>query len=192
MAEDKVILDDEIETPKENKKEKHSKLEKEIALLREELGNKVSELEEYKNKYMLNLAETQNFKKRMNDEAIKDRKYATYDLSKGLIEVLDAFDLALNKEVSEELASYLDGFRIIKDKISTLLEKEGVTKIDSLDKTFDPNFHHAIMTESVMDKENGIITRVYQEGYLYKDRVLRPAMVVINQKEENKDSKEEE
>ena len=62
-----------------------------------------------------------------------------------------------------------------------LLEQEGVTVIECLDKPFDANYHHALLTEKVEGKEAGIVVEVLQKGYIYKDKVIRPAMVKVSE-----------
>ena len=71
----------------------------------------------------------------------------------------------------------------------TTLEEVGVKPIEAVGKEFDPNVMQAVQTENVEDKDDNVVLSVMQSGYMFKDRVLRPAMVVVNKK--NNDKKED-
>ena len=86
-----------------------------------------------------------------------------------------------NKTDSEELNSYLEGFRLIYNQIKDILIANDVKEIDAIGKEFDPMFHQSISVRKDETKESGVVLEVYQKGYTYKDKVLRPAMVIINE-----------
>ena len=94
---------------------------------------------------------------------------------------MDSFDQAENifKELGEESKALKDGFQLIQQQLHTLLEKNGVVKIESKNQVFDPNLHQAVMQEESDTVASQTIIKVMQEGYRYHDRVLRPAMVVV-------------
>ena len=71
---------------------------------------------------------------------------------------------------------------MVKKELSTALEKNGITKIDSLDKKFDPNLHQAMMEIENTDLDEGIVVQEIQTGYMMHDRLLRPAMVGVSKK----------
>ena len=71
---------------------------------------------------------------------------------------------------------------MVKKELSTALEKNGITKIESLDKKFDPNLHQAMMEIENNDLEEGIVVQEIQTGYMMHDRLLRPAMVGVSKK----------
>lgn len=138
--------------------------------------------------YLKSVADLENYKKRMNEERIKDRKYAATNLIHDLLLPLDQLSKVVEAEVNDpSLKNYLIGFKMINDQIFQVLEDDGLKEIEALNKVFDPNFHYAV--EKVMDKEKeeGIILEVINKGYMYKDRVLRPSMVKVNEwsEEEN-------
>lgn len=81
----------------------------------------------------------------------------------------------------DETSKFLEGFRMVYNQTKTLLEKFGVKEIDPLNKEFDPASAQAIATEKDESKESGIVLKVYQKGYMYKDKVLRTAMVIVNE-----------
>jgi molecular chaperone GrpE len=137
--------------------------------------------------YLRNAAELENFKRRTNEERIRDRKYALESFLGELVDVVDIFDAAVNFQTEEQnLKNFLFGFKMINDRFRNILKAEGVVKIDALGKKFDPTFHHALEKADVPDKEEGIVVEVMRSGYMYKDRILRPAMVKVNHHEEPK------
>ncbi len=140
--------------------------------------------------YLRTLADAENFKRRINEERIRERKYAAQGLLEKLISVIDIFDQAIGVETDDpKLKNFLTGFTIINKQLNEILEEEGVKKIDARDQIFDPAYHHAVEVEHDENKEDNIVLEVYQNGYTFKDRVLRPALVKVNKskKEENID-----
>lgn len=165
----------------ENKKNKKKSKKDEVKILKEKL--KAAE-----EKYLVSVADLENYKKRMNEERIKDRKYAATNLIHDLLLPLDQLKKVVESEVEDEsLKNYLIGFKMINDQIYQVLENDGLKEIDALNKKFDPNYHYAVEKENNKEIENGIITEVINIGYKYKDRVLRPAMVKVNEWSEDKD-----
>jgi len=145
------------------------------------------EILEYKDKHLRNIAELENFKKRMNQERINDRKFASKNLITDILAPLDQLNTVVNMETNNELLkSFLIGFKMINDQLYKLLENDGLKEIDALNKQFDPKIHHAVEKVSDLDKENGINLEIIKKGYTYKDQIIRPVMVKINEwREEN-------
>ena len=165
---------EEIKTEEPVKKEKKKK-NKEL----DELREKVKLLEEDTLRAKADLI---NYRKRKDDEVANLLKYAGSDLIMELLPVLDNFERALGKEEkSEELKNYLEGFKMIYQNIKDILIANGVKEIEALDKEFDPMYHHSVSMRKDESKESGVVLEVYQKGYTYKDKVLRPAMVIINE-----------
>lgn len=149
-----------------------------------ELDKATKELEKYKDLYFRTLADLQNFKKHIEEERIRERKYASQRVIEKLIYSMDIFDKALSiKTDDEKLKSFLIGFEMINTSMKQAMEEEGVKKINSLGKKFDPKYHHAIETSYDETVEEDIIVGETQSGYMFKDRVLRPALVIVNKKE---------
>jgi len=169
---------------KESKKEKKTKQQLKIEALE-------AEVKELKDKYLRTLAETENFKKRMQAEKLQDRKYAASGFATNLLTPYEQFVKVVEMETDNELLkNFLIGFKMIKDQFKTVLEDEGVVEIKALGEQFDAKVHHAVEKESNLEKPNGIILEVLQSGYYFKDRILRPAMVKINEwSEENGEDK---
>lgn len=169
-------LKDTVDTDhKEKKKSEKNKYKEEIEQLKEE--NK-----ELKEKYLRQLAELENFKKRVQQERIIERKYASQNLVETLLPSIDQLRLVVNMPTDNELLkNYLIGFKMINDQIFTTLESDGLKEVKALNEQFDPNFHHAIDKVSDKDKPNGVVVSVTQTGYTYKERLIRPAMVKVNE-----------
>ena len=140
------------------------------------------EIESLKNDLLRNQADFENFKKRMHQERITDRKYAAMDLIHDLLIPLDQLRKVVNMDIEDPmLKNYLIGFKMINDQIYDQLEANGLKEIKALGETFDPKVHHAVEKDSNSEIENNIITEEIQKGYMYKDRILRPAMVKVNE-----------
>ncbi len=160
--------------PKEKKKKRDKKQEKIDAL---EL-----EVSELRDKFLRNEAELQNFKRRSNEERIRERKYANAEFAKAILPMIDNFDLAFEKEKeNNQIKDALKGFDMIYKNLKTTLEEQGLKEIEALGKPFDPNYHQAVMTEENEDVEAGTVIEVYQKGYMFKERLLRPAMVKVSE-----------
>jgi len=170
---------EDVKEVKQSKKDKklNKKIE-ELELLNEELNAK---LQNCQNEMLKDRAELENFKRRTNEERIKDRKYALQEFLTDLIEVVDIFDRAVRVTTDDEkLKKYLVGFSMINTQIQQLLENYGVKKIEALNKPFDPTIHAAIETIEKEGIEAGIVVEEVVTGYMYKDRVLRPSMVKVS------------
>lgn len=158
----------------EEKKGKKVKKNKHL----EELEQKVKLLEEDALRAKADLI---NYRKRKDEEVSNLLKYANADIIMSLLPVLDNFERVINNDVSDDLKNYLEGFRLIYNQIKDILASNDVKEIEALDKEFDPVYHQSISMRKDESKESGIVLEVYQKGYTYKDKVLRPAMVIINE-----------
>ena len=139
------------------------------------------EIDKLKNDYARAYADTENLKKRLNQEADQIRKYRIQDFAREILPVLDNLERALKTEVNEQDEAFKKGVEMTYQQLLAALKKEGVEEIDCLDKQFDPNVAQAIMQEKVEDKQSGIVIEILQKGYLLKDRILRPAMVKVSE-----------
>ena len=161
--------------------EKPVKEKKKIKELKEQIANLELELANVKNEMLLDRAELENFKRRTNDERIKDRKYANQTLLSDMINVIDIFDKAVSSNTEDELLKkYLLGFKMINMQLQQVMSDYGVQKIKDLGEKFNPNIHQAIETIEVEGVEEGQVVEVVMQGYMYKDRVLRPSMVKVS------------
>lgn len=125
-------------------------------------------------------AEFDNFKKRSQKEKQAERKYKSQDLATELLPAMDNFERALQVESTEETASIIDGITMINKQLQEALKSQGIEEIETVNKRFDPNLHHAIMQIEDEELESNIIVEELQKGYILEDRVIRPSMVKVN------------
>ena len=129
-------------------------------------------------RYLRLMADFQNYKRRVEKEKSDVYAYANEKIMTDLLAVLDNFERALAQECSDE--AYVKGMDLIFKQFTEVLGKSGLEEIDPLGEDFDPNFHHAVLTDDNDEYESGKVTMVMQKGYKLKDRVIRPAMVRVN------------
>jgi len=181
---EKEISQTEEHVVEEHKKEKRNKHKEQV----EALENEIKVL---KDKMLRNAAELENFKKRMTHERIQDRKFASKSLVDEILTPLEQMNKVVNMPTENEmLKNFLIGFKMINDQCFNVLFNDGLKEIDALNQPFNPNYHYAIEKVSNQEKPNGINLEVIQKGYTYKEQILRPAMVKVNEwSEENGENK---
>ena len=172
------------EEVKEEKNNKSKKEDKKYEKLKEEFEKLSSENIELPDKNMRITADMINTVRRKDEELSRMLKYASEDIIKELLEVVDNFERALsmdddNKE--DEVSKFLKGFEMIYKSILNILEKNEVKEIEALGKEFDPSVHQAVLTDHKDDAKENEVIEVMQKGYTYKGKVIRPAMVKVNQ-----------
>lgn len=174
---EELVSDEEKIDKQKNKKIKKQKKIEDF----EEYHQLVEEVAKLKDDLLRNRADLENFKKRNNEERIRERKYALQDFLLDLIDVIDIYDKAVNiKTDDEKLNKFLSGFVMINNMLKQKLANYEVKQIDALNKEFDPSFHSAIETIEKEGVEPNIVVEVVMTGYTYKDRVLRPSMVRVS------------
>lgn len=131
------------------------------------------ELEE---KYMRAYADFENVKKRLEREKNQALEYAYEKIAKDLLPILDALDNA--KAAAKDHSAILEGIVLVQENFLKILSRHGVEAIDTSGE-FDPNLHECIMQVAKPDAQDGQIAQVMQQGYVYKQRTLRPAMVAV-------------
>lgn len=159
--------------------EKTEKVKKHKPTKAEEIESLKKEIESLNNEVLLGKADLINYRKRKDEETSSMLKYCNSDLLLSLLNVVDNFERALVCD-DESFKSYLEGFKLIYNQVLDILNSYDVKEIEALDKEFDPVYHQSVSTNKVDDKASGIVLEVFKKGYTYKDKVLRPAMVIIN------------
>ena len=157
---------------------------------------KIQELED---KVVRTLAEMENQRRRFEKEREDAFNYGGFALAKETLNLID--NLERSKQIlesdealknSEALKKTLEHFDIINKDMVSILSKNGITPLDSIGKKLDPNFHQAMMEIDDDQKEPGTIIQEIQKGFMMKDRLLRPSLVGVSKKIENKEEKSEE
>lgn len=145
----------------------------------EELQKKLDEAE---NSYLRLRADFDNFRRRVNLDREAQEKYRAQKLITELLPALDNFERALAvKPEHEDTKSLLHGVEMVYNSMIAALESEGVSVIETVGQPFDPHVHQAVMMESDASAEANTVLAELQKGYKLKDRVIRPAMVKVNQ-----------
>lgn len=124
-------------------------------------------------------ADFDNYRKRIEKERGQERQRGIEVVVEQLLPVLDGFDRALAADDDPGYAEYHKGFELIRKQLWDVLSKQGVQRIESAGKEFDPNVHHAIEQVATNDYPEGTVIGEMQPGYTYQNRVLRPAMVRV-------------
>ena len=133
------------------------------------------------------LAEMENLRKRFDREKVDSIKYGSVNFARDILSPGDNLERALsaiNKEEEhpQSIKNLIEGLLMVKKELSSALEKNGITKIDTLNSKFDPNLHQAMMEIENNDLEEGVVVQEIQTGYMMYDRLLRPAMVGVSKK----------
>jgi len=158
--------------------------------------DKIKELEE---KLTRTLAEMENQRRRFEKEKDDAFEYGGFSFARESLNLIDNFDRAKQSLENDEkiknsdlLQKVLDHLDIIKKDLISILKKNNIEEILSVDKKLDPNLHQAMMEIEDDNKEPGTIVQEIQKGFKMKDRLLRPALVAVSKKTEKKQEKSEE
>tara|TARA_B110000114_G_scaffold166310_1_gene187371 strand:+ start:1108 stop:1752 length:645 start_codon:yes stop_codon:yes gene_type:complete len=199
------IIDDEKNVNEKEKMEVEQFLDEEVeeVLLEEEEEKEDNDLEvkikELKDQLMRTLADGENLRKRTLKEVEQAKKYSHISFVRDLVSSVDNLKRALDSipedksNLSEPIKNLILGLEIVEKEIVTTLEKNNIKQISPLGEKFDYNFHQAMFEIPTNDCDPGLVVEVSQNGYLLYDRLVRPAMVGISKKiEEKKDNQETE
>jgi molecular chaperone GrpE len=144
-----------------------------------ELAKLATDLDDLRQTLLRRQADFDNYRKRIEKERAEDSKRATARVIEGLIPVLDGFEHALAAHREAEYENYLKGFELIYKQLLDNVTRLGAERVEPLGKMFDPHLHQAMDRAETADHEDGTILQVFQPGYLFHGRVLRPALVRV-------------
>lgn len=144
-----------------------------------EVSKLAKDLEDLRQTLLRRQADFDNYRKRVEKERSEDSRRSTARVIEGLIPVVDSFDQALASHREPEYANYRKGFELIHKQLIDNIAKLGAERIDPLGMTFDPHLHQAMDRTETTEKDEGTILQVFQPGYVFHGRVLRPAMVRV-------------
>ncbi|OAS85015.1 nucleotide exchange factor GrpE [Metabacillus litoralis] len=141
-----------------------------------------AKLDETENKMLRAQADFDNFKRRSRLDQEAAQKYRAQSLVSEIIPALDNFERALQIEAdNDQTKSLLQGMNMVYNQLVQALKNEGVEAINSVGEQFDPHLHQAVMQIEDENYESNSVVEELQKGYKLKDRVIRPAMVKVNQ-----------
>ena len=146
----------------------------------EQLQKLLAEKQELMNTLVRRQADFENYRKRIEKERQQERHRGVEGLIEQLLPMLDAFDRALVGHDDPANADYRRGFEMIRGQLWSALAKQGLERVQSVGKEFDPHLHHAIENVETAEHAPGVVVGELQPGYLFHGRVLRPAMVRVS------------
>ena len=156
-------------------------------------------LKEAEDKTLRALAETENQRRRFENETKEAFEYGGFNLARETLSVLDNLQRAYqsikndeNLKDSKDINKFLENIAIIEKDLITVFEKNNIKKINCLNKKFDPNSHQAMLEIEDEKVGPGTVLQEIQPGYFYKDRLLRPSFVAVAKKKDIKDNKNDE
>ncbi len=159
----------------------------------EEMKNKDKKIEELeketadlKDKLLRRAAEFENYKRRTENDQLNLLKYAAESFIIKLLPIVDDFERSLQHiDNSSDTESIKKGLKLIYDKLIKVLDDQGVKKIESVGQPFDVDFHEALMQRRADDAAPHTVLDEIEKGYMYKDRVIRHAKVIVSEEPED-------
>ena len=133
-------------------------------------------------------ADLVNYRRRAEEEKEEIRRSAKSALLMKMLSTVDDLDRAIAMIPTDESAGWSEGIQLVRRNVVNMLDTEGVTKVESLGKPYDPAFAEALLFRETEDGEEGTVVEVFREGYMYKDRVLRAAQVVVAKRPEQSET----
>lgn len=148
----------------------------------EELKARAAQADDFWNRLLRTTADFDNFKKRAARERQDIARYANESLIQKLIPVLDNFEIAqaaTQAAPANDSQSVQSGIAMIQQQLKGALTEAGVEEVDATGKQFDPNLHEAVSQQETADTPEGHVVQQLRKGYKLRDRLLRPASVVV-------------
>ena len=184
--EEKRFSEDKSKAHKNEPKEK-----KDFPAKEETAEDKLKAVEE---KLLRAIAETENQRKRFERERQEAFDFGGFNFARESLSLLDNIDRAINSfknddalKNNKDLGKIIEGIEIVKKDLVSIFKKNNIEAIECLNNKFDPNFHQAMMEVEDNTKDTGIVIQEIQKGYMMKDRLLRPSLVGVTKKREQKD-----
>ena len=172
-ANDEIIVENTEPAPDAN-------IEQDLATEVDQLATLSKTVAALQDKLLRTQADFDNYRKRMAREKEEAVKYANADLLETLLPVIDNFELGLQVAGSAtDAKSVAQGMQMVKVQLQRFLDEQGVTEVESVGKKFDPHLHDAVSQQESAEHEDGVIVSQQRKGYKLKDRLLRPATVVV-------------
>ena len=178
--EEKSLPKDKTETPKKE----------DVPTKVETAEDKLKTTEE---KLLRTMAEMENQRRRFEKEIQEAFEFGGFNFAKESLSLLDNIDRAVisfknddNLKNNKDIDKIIEGIEIVKKDLVSIFKKNGIEAIECINKKFDPNFHQAMLEVEDNTKEAGTVIQEIQKGYLMKDRLLRPSLVSVTKKREEK------
>ncbi len=183
--------EEEILSKEKNLVDKKDKKNEEDAALESETSEE--KLKTTQEKLLRTLAEMENQRRRFEKEKQEAFEFGGFNFAGESLTLIDNIDRAIvsfkndeNLKNIKDLNKIIDGIEVIKKDLVSIFKKNGIEAIDCINKKFDPNFHQAMMEVENNTKEAGTVVQEIQKGYMMKNRLLRPSLVGVAKKREEK------
>ena len=144
-------------------------------------------------KLLRTMAEMENQRRRFEKEKQEAFEFGGFNFAGESLLLLDNIDRAIisfrndeNLKNNKDLNKIIDGIEVVKKDLVSIFKKNGIESIECINKKFDPNFHQAMLEVEDNTKEPGTVVQEIQKGYMMKDRLLRPSLVSVTKKREEK------
>ena len=175
--------ENEKEFDETNQDESHEELKvlSELEQALETIASLEKQLEQSKNDYLKAYADTQNTRKRLMADFESRSKFAVKNFALEVVNVMDNFERAMVNP-TEDSASIRKGIEMIYQQLLDVMSKEGIKVIDAVNSEFNPNLHHAIVSEETDQVEPNTVMEVFQKGYMINDKLLRPSVVKVSER----------
>tara|TARA_B100000686_G_scaffold310049_1_gene352539 strand:- start:452 stop:1039 length:588 start_codon:yes stop_codon:yes gene_type:complete len=155
-------------------------------------------LEVIQEKLLRTMAEMENQRRRFEKEKKEAFEFGGFNFAAETLSLIDNIDRAITSfknddslKNNKDLNKIIDGIEVVKKDLVSIFKKNGIEAIDCINKKFDPNFHQAMLEIDNNAKEPGTVVQEIQKGYMMKDRLLRPSLVGVAKKREEKEEKKE-
>ena len=163
-----------------------------VAQLEADLGVAKAEAAEWQDRFLRKAAEFENYRKRMDKEKIEAKAYAQSSILTEFLPIADACHRALsifanNQETEGNLKQYKEGVELLYRQVLDALNRVGVVAMQTEGQPFDPHLHEALSRQVTTEFEEGMIVMELRQGYIFKDKLLRPAQVVVAVPPQGKD-----
>jgi len=193
LKKNKSNEEDKKKTKQEKKKNISDSSEKtrQVKNVNDDISKLNEEIENLKEEKLRTLAEMENLRKRFEKDKIDSIRYGNHNIARDMLTLGDNLSRALDaissdEKRSESFNNLIDGLKIVQKEFVTILEKHGVKKIESINKKFDHNYHQAMLEVETDEFNEGYVVQEIQSGFTLHDRLLRPSMVGVSKKPENK------
>ena len=187
---EKVVLEN------KNKIQKNGQEEKKTTPIKEETPEE--KLKTTQDKLLRTMAEMENQRRRFEKEKQEAFEFGGFNFAAESLSLIDNIDCAITSFKNDEalknnkdINKIIDGIEVVKKDLVSIFKKNGIVPIECINKKFDPNFHQAMLEVENNTKAPGTVVQEIQKGYMMKDRLLRPSLVGVAKKREEKDKKEE-
>ena len=196
-----MIEDEKAEEKNEEIKEDQIEEEKEESKSEERITQLENEVAELKDKLLRKAAEFENYKRRTENDQLNLLTYAAESFIQRLLPVVDDFERSLQYiNEAQEVDAIKQGLKLIYDKFMKVLDDQGVKKMESVGEPFNVDYHEALLQRPDDSVEPHTVLEEIEKGYMYKDKVIRHAKVIVsedkepevNNNSENDESSEEE